>query len=205
MKTMSDGGVNAGGCDGLVRGNKLVIYHANGSGTGAALQLEPRINRRDGDRYNCFFLDMATQKSVAGKVGSGNQPATFDWERKLTVKLDFPDICEILAVLEGRQERAGGQRNGLFHETGSANTLISFQRNAEKGGYFVGLSRKDHAGGQAVRVNLLLTEVEAVGLRHVLEVGLFFVLFHAQLLSSRSTVRERRDVGDGASGSTRAA
>jgi len=165
------------------REQKLVIYHPNNAGTGAAVQLEPRFNRRESDRYNCFFLEMAAQKTAPGREEGHRVPATFDWERKLTVKLDFNDICEILAVLEGRAEKVGGARSGLFHDSGQASTVITFQRNTEKGGYLLGLSRKEKADAQAqaARVHMVLSEAEAIGLRCIFQHSLFYLTFHTHL------------------------
>jgi hypothetical protein len=172
------------------REEKLVFYHPNSSGTGAALQLEPRFNRRESDRYNCFFLDLATQKTAASGEGGRSVPATFDWEHKLTVKLDFADLCELLAVLEGKTDKAGGQRNGLYHDNGKACTIIAFQRSTEKAGYLLSLSKKIKQDGQIVRANFVLSDAEALGLRAILQVGLFFLSFHAQLLGGRQGERE---------------
>ncbi len=167
--------------EGLLWGQPLAIYHPNAKGTGAALQLEPRVNRRRGDRANCFFVDLAGQKTVAGTSEGRRVPATFDWERKLTIKLGFNDVCEVLAVLEGRQTQAGGARDGLFHDNGNANTLITFQQDAGGKGYYLGLSRKDKGADQADRVGILLSATEAIGLRCILQTGLFFVFFHTHL------------------------
>ena len=166
---------------------KLAIYHPNNKGTGAALQLEPRLNRSHTDRYNCFFLDMAAQKSTGETRDGKRVPATFDWEHKLTVKLDFQDICELLAVMEGVQQQAGGKRNGLFHANGSGSTVITFQKNSENGGYYLGLSRKNNTSPDAVRIGTTLNAVEAVGLRNILQTGMFFVLFHAHMLTGTGT------------------
>ena len=163
------------------RDQRLVYYHPNSAGNGAAMQLELRLNRRDPDRYNCFFLEMATQKTAMGRDGDRKVPATFDWEHKLTVKLDFIDVCELLVVLEGKADRAGGARNGLYHENGKACTVIAFQKNTEKGGYGLGLSRKERGGSQVLRVHIGLSEPEAVGLRSVFQTALFFMMFHSQL------------------------
>jgi len=165
------------------REQKLVIYHPTSAGNGAAMQLEPRVNRREGDRYNCFFLEMAAQKSTASRTGDQKSFATFDWEHKLTVKLDYADLCELLAVLEGHVERAGGARNGIYHENGRGNTMITFQK-AEKSGYALGLSRKDKSTGQIARVQIVLSDVECIGLRCILQSGLFLVLFHAYLFGA---------------------
>lgn len=159
---------------------KLVIYHPTAAGTGAALQLEPRVNRQEADRYNCFFLEMASQKTTAARTDGKRVPASFDWEHKLTVKLDFTDICEIVAVLEGRVDRLGGAKNGLFHQNGTSSTVISLQK-ADKGGYFVGLSKKNGDDGAVVRVNMSLSEAEAIGLRSIFQAGLFFITFHTHI------------------------
>ncbi|NLE68238.1 MAG: hypothetical protein GX608_12535, partial [Lentisphaerae bacterium] len=66
------------------------------------MKLEPRVNRVEADRYNCFFMDMALQKTAALAQDGKRTHASFDWEHKLTVKLGFMDICAILEVLEGR-------------------------------------------------------------------------------------------------------
>ena len=174
---------------GKPREQKLVLYHPNATGTGSAMQLEPRINRREADRYNCFFLEMAAQKTVVGRDGAKKIYPTFDWDNKLTVKLDFADSCEMIAVLEGRQEKVGGQRNGLYHETERASTVISLFRNMEKGGFPLGLSRKDKSSGGLVRVHITLSEAEAVGLRCILQTGLFFITFHTHIFPA---------MGDGA-------
>ena len=166
---------------GRPREQKLVLYHPTTTGSGSAVQLEPRLNRREPDRYNCFFLEMAAQKTVVGRDGANKVYPTFDWENKLTVKLDFADTCEILSVLEGRQERAGGQRNGLYHETARASTVITLFHNAEKGGFSLGLSQKDKASGGLVRLHITLSEAEAVGIRNILQTGLFFITFHAHI------------------------
>ena len=160
---------------------RLALYHPTGTGGGAALQLELRFNRSGEDRYDCFFLDLAAQKSAPGRDGDKRVPATFDWESKLTVKLGFSDVCELLTVLEGLAERAGGQRNGLYHENGKCSTVISFQKSADRAGYFLGLSRKVKEGGQVTRVQIVLSETEAIGLRCLFQTGLFFMTFRHAL------------------------
>jgi hypothetical protein len=157
---------------------KLAFYHPNSAGNGVAMQLEPRVNRKEEDRYNCFFLELAGQKTAVVRDGDKRAPATFDWEHKLTVKLDFTDICELLTVLEGRAEKVGGQRNGLYHQNGASSTVITFQKNTEKSGYFLGLSRKGQQDGQLVRLHMVLSESEAIGLRCIMQTSLFFLTFH---------------------------
>lgn len=174
--------VEAGGSDQATdyKGRSLCLYHPNAKGTGSALRLEPRINRDDRDRYNCFFLEMASQKSTAVRSGGGGANATFDWEEKITVKLGFMDIAECLTVLEGRADKVGGGRNGLYHATGAGSTLISFMANREQGTFYLSLSAK-RTGEEAPRkVGITLSGVEATGLRCLLQTGLFFVTFSSR-------------------------
>lgn len=152
----------------------IVFYHPNGKGSGAAARLELRLNRIGEEGYDCFFLEMAKQKSVRSRDGN----ATFDWAKKVTVKLGFMDLCEFLTVLEGRAKSVGGGRDSLYHQNESGNTLIGL--NAQDDGRFLlGVSRK--ANGEQRRVSISLSQVEATGLRQVLQTGLFFISFHTSL------------------------
>jgi len=45
----------------------------------------------------------------------------------------------------------------------------------------LGLSRKEGTSGQATRVSIVLSEAEALGLRHILQSSLFFLAFHQHL------------------------
>ena len=161
-----------------IYGRRLTFYHPNANMTGAAIQLELRFNRSGEDRYDCFFLEMARQKTPRG--AGGHPAATFDWAAKVTVKLDFADICEFLRVLEGQTDQAGGPR-GLYHEAGTANTLINLRHGTEPPGYALDISRKEKAGEVVFKGHILLTEAEGIGLRCVFQSALFYLAFHGSL------------------------
>lgn len=163
------------------KGRSVSFYHPNGKGSGSALRIEPKLNRNDTERYNCFFLELAPQKSMTSRGRDGVVPATFDWQRKITVKLDFTDVTEILAVLEGRTRKAGGERNGLYHASGGGNTLISFQQNAEQSTYSLYLSTKKAGETTPHKIGITLSEVEGIGVRCLFQTGLFFVTFSSLL------------------------
>jgi len=163
------------------KGRSLGFYHPNSKGTGSALRLEPRLNRDDSDRYNCFFLELAPQKTAAVRSAGGVTPATFDWTKKITVKLGFLDIAEMLTVMEGRSPKVGGERNGLYHATGGTNTLISFQRNPEQGTYYLSLSIKRSKQDAPQKIGIMLSEAETTGLRCLFQTGLFHVTFSSLL------------------------
>lgn len=163
------------------RRGRLAFYHANSQGTGAAARLELRMNGRGEERYDCVFLEMARQKTLAAANQGQRTPATFDWENKVTVKLDFSDVCEILMILEGRRDRMGGARSGLYHQAAGASTIITLERNEKQTGFFLGISRKTHDGKQVFKGQMLLSDGEALGLRCVLQTSLFFMAFHRNL------------------------
>ena len=157
----------------------LTIYHPTSKKNGSAFRLDPSLNRREG-RSPCFFLEMAQQKAGEQAGGRGRGHASFDWENKITVKLGFPDICEFLAVLEGVKEQAGDPGKGLYHRSGNANTMIRFERH-ESGGIAVALSRKREGQSEPSRVWTVLSAVEAIGIRHILGMGLFFMVAEAPI------------------------
>lgn len=159
---------------------RLALYHANTRATGSALKLELKINRKSSERYDCFFLEMARQKT-AERGKNGRTQATFDWESKAIVKLDFLDICEFLMVLEGKSDQAGGKRSGIYHEVDGMNTIIVFRKDAERSGYFLGISRKSAVGEQVFKGHFILTQAEAVGLASIFRTGLFFMVFHSNV------------------------
>ncbi len=163
------------------RRGRLTFYHPNSKGTGSAMQLELKLDRRPQDASGCFFLEMASQKSVASGSGQGRTHATFAWERKATVKLDFADVCELLSVLEGRKDQVGAQGNGLFHSSGETNTVIVLKKGGEGNSYLLGLSRKNRAGEQLFKEHIVLTGAEAVGLRCVFRDSLFYMAYQPSL------------------------
>ena len=74
-----------------------------------------------------------------------------------------------------------GQRNGIYHESGNASTIISLKRSEETGGFFLGVSKKEKQGNQLFKGHVVLSQAEAVGVRSVLQTGLFFMAFHRSL------------------------
>jgi len=176
--------VQAGQNKRRVRGERVVFYHPTSDVSGAAARVEPRMCRDGSIRFECFFLEMARQKEGPSRGEQGAAPAapaSFDWESKLTMKLGFSDICEIVAVLEARVDHAGGKRDGLFHRNGQTDTVIRFRR--QEGGYLLAVSRKTQGEEELAKVSIVLSEVEAVGLRHVLGMGLFFMTLPAPFIA----------------------
>ena len=179
------------------KGRSIAFYHPNSKGTGSALRLEPKLNRDDGDRYNCFFLEMAAQKTPMRREQGRISPATFEWSNKITVKLNFMDIAEMLTVLEGRAEKMGGERSGLYHASGNMNTLISLQKNSDNCTYYLGLSCKRSATDTPLKVGISLSDAEATGIRCLFQTGLFFITFSSLLYDHRSHPGSTGDLSRG--------
>ncbi|MEI7899174.1 MAG: hypothetical protein WCK89_02910 [bacterium] len=149
---------------------RLSFYHANGKGTGSAAQFE--VVPACGDRDGAVFLTLAQQKSVAtGSAEQGNrQHATFDWPNRVTVKLNFSDLCQMLPVFKGLAATIADGK-GLYHDSRNTTTLINLTRQPEP---YVGLalevSRRGKAESEpAVRTRIVFNSAEAFGLGAVLE------------------------------------
>lgn len=156
---------------------RLAFYHPTASGGGAAVRFE--LSPPRGTREGCYFMELARQKSLAMRSGPERHAATFDWTTKVTVKLGFLDVCQLLTVLEGKAEQAGGSR-GLFHETAENSTMIALRRQTEPAGYALEVSRKPkQAEATPLRLRLVLGEAEAIGLRCIFQQTLAVLIFGA--------------------------
>lgn len=159
---------------------RLLFYHANGKGSGSAARFE--VVPAGGDREGAVYLTLAQQKSVAtGSASQGNrQHATFDWANRVTVKLNFGDLCQMLLVFSGQAENIADGK-GLYHDSRNMTTVINLNRNDETHpGVTLDISRrgKDEAG-QACRTRIVFNRAEAYGLGSVLERALALVAFGA--------------------------
>ena len=149
---------------------RLSFYHANGKGSGSAAQFE--VVPACGDRDGSVFLTLAQQKSVAtGSAEQGNrQYATFDWPNRVTVKLNFGDLCQMLSVFKG-QAATIADGKGLYHDSRNSTTLINLTRQPEPyPGLALEVSRRGKAESEpAVRTRIVFNGTEAFGLGAVLE------------------------------------
>ena len=157
---------------------KLSFYHANGKGTGSAARFE--AIPATGDRDGVVFMTLAQQKSVAtGSNEQGNrQHATFDWTNRVTVKLNFGDLCQMIPVLKGVSPSIA-EGKGLYHDSRATTTIITLAFQTEPcRGHALEVSRRPKAGSEpATRIRILLNAAEAYGLGTVLEQTLGLLAF----------------------------
>jgi hypothetical protein len=157
---------------------RLSFYHANSKGTGSAVQFEviPACGERDG----VVFMTLAQQKSVAtGSDAQGNrQYATFDWQNRVIVKLNFSDLCQMLLVFRGLATTIMDGK-GLYHDSRNTTTLINLTRQGEPyPGLSLDVSRRGKTEAEAaVRVRMMFNNAEAFGLGTVLEQSLGVLAF----------------------------
>lgn len=154
---------------------RLTFYHANSKGSGSAVQFE--VVPIGGDRSGAVYMTLARQKSVAGVNDEGQRRyASFDWQNKVIVKLNFNDLCQMLLVFRGKNQTIDG---GLYHDSRSKTTIINLTRQTEPfPGMVLDVSRKAKEGNDdPIRVRIVLNDAETYGLGTVLEQSLSAVAF----------------------------
>ncbi len=95
-------------------------------------------------KKNAVFLEFAHQKKSSGPNSA------FDWEKKISMKLDIADIGEILSALDGDKSGvgplSGSERKGLFHKNKNGNTILRLQRGNESENWYIKISSKSSNG-----------------------------------------------------------
>lgn len=123
---------------------RIVFYHPY-EGKGGAMQFELAGNK------SCFFLSMANE------LGERK----FDWENKITMKLDGNDLGDLLMLCDGRKTGLGREKDGkwagLFHKNTSGTTILNISRKDSNDGFYMSIST-----GAKNRVNMSLSDTELV-------------------------------------------
>lgn len=156
----------------------LALYHPNSKGTGCALQFD--LRPATAEREGCLFAAFANQKSVAAgsRADSNRQAATFNWAEKITVKLNFSDVSQLLLVLCGKAPSLADGK-GLFHDSGETTTVIQMAHQTEpvRGTSFEVSKKRRNSSSPAQRARILLTDAETFGLARLLDATLYPLAF----------------------------
>ena len=155
---------------------EFTLYHANGRGTGCAIKMD--LHPAHGTKDGCFMLSMAGQKTVGQRTGAKPTYATFDWENKICVKLDFSDICKMLQVLRGECESIEDGK-GLYHRSAKYTTRIVLRHMLEPTqGYSLEVYRStpDNPGDDR-SARIIFTNAEAMGLGLAFENSIGIICF----------------------------
>jgi len=157
---------------------RLSFYHANGKGTGSAARFE--VVPASSDQAGVIYLTLAQQKSIAtGMDDQGKrQYATFDWQNRVTVKLNFSDLCQMLLIFRG-QATVIAEGKGLYHDSRNTTTIINLTRQTEPyAGLALEVSRRSKIESEpAVRIRIVFKDAEAFGIGAVLEQSLGIIAF----------------------------
>ena len=154
----------------------LAIYHPNGKGTGSAVKMELHPAHDDVD--GSIMMTLANQKTIGSMGGGVRRAATFDWENRITVKLDFSDICRMLQVFRGECESIEDGK-GLFHASPMFSTKIVLRHLLEpRSGYSLEVYRsssgKDASDSSA---HIFFTSAEAYGIAMSFEASIGVICF----------------------------
>lgn len=173
--------------------NSLNLYHAStnvATGVAAEIALHPARRWTNG----CFFLTLVPQKDELQirQSSGGRKTASFDWNgRKISVKLDFSDVCSLLTVLRGETSDIN-EGHGLLHDSKDATTVIYFGQSKDRPGCFsLCLSKKPKTGGDPLRLRIGLSAAEALGIRLLFEQSLFTMIYGFPVEGTVNTQRQQ--------------
>lgn len=96
-------------------------------------------------KKNAVFLEFARQKESSGPNSA------FDWDNKISMKLDITDMGEILSALDGDKNGVGPlsselERKGLFHKNKNGNTILRLQKGDGSENWYIKISSKSGSG-----------------------------------------------------------
>ena len=169
----------------------LAFYHANARGTGCAMKLS--LHPAHDDTDGCIMVTMANQLTIGDRSSPNPVYPRFDWDGRLTVKLDFADLSSIVQVFRGERESVGDDK-GLFHQTASFSTSIFLRHIVESGScYSFELYRKSMDGKEDSSARIVLSDTEALGLCLAIENSFGVISFGIPMLVEHDTTAYRRE------------
>lgn len=165
------------------------VYHPNGKGTGCALMLDLYPAQGDTDGY--IMMKLATQKTVGDMRGAIKKFPTFDWARRICVKLDFADICKILQVFRGECETLEDGK-GLYHRSARFTTRIVLRHLTEPmQGYSLEVYRdRPDRSDESQSAHLVMNTWEALGVSLAFENSIGLICFGIPRVMARGRMDE---------------
>lgn len=152
----------------------LSFYHPNAKGSGCAVAFE-MIPARDRDA-GCIFATFARQKTIGSRTSEERIMPTFDWKNKLCVKLEIPDLAQMLQVFRGEIESIADGK-GLYHVSGVGSTVIRLEHRLEPvSGFSLDVVRKAIDGNSHL-ASIFFTTSEALAFSLAIEQSLGCLAF----------------------------
>ena len=150
----------------------LVLYHANGKGTGSAMKMELYPARVGDPDSGAIYATIAPQSTFGDLTSTPPIYPRFDWGNAIKVRLDFTDLAMLLQVLLGETESID-DGHGLFHSYNDRRQRISFRHLVEPiVGYSMEVmesSDKDENTYVERKIHFFLSTAEALGLSFAIE------------------------------------
>lgn len=170
----------------------LAFYHANARGTGCAMKLS--LHPAHDDTDGCIMMTMANQLTIGDRCAPNPVYPKFDWDGRLTVKLDFADLSRIVQVFRGERESLSDGK-GLFHQTARFSTCIVLRHVVEpESCYSFELYRKSRDGKDESSARIVLSDAEALGLCLAIEGSFGVICFGIPMLVEHDTTTYRREM-----------
>ena len=169
----------------------LAFYHANAKGTGCALKLS--LHPAHDDTDGCIMMTMANQLTIGDRMAPNPVFPKFDWDGRLTVKLDFSDLTRIVQVFRGERESIEDGK-GIYHRTARFLTRIVLRHMVEPmAGYSLELYRTSNDGKDESNARIILSDAEALGLGLAIENSFGVISFGIPMLVEHDTTAYRRE------------
>lgn len=153
---------------------RLSFYHANGKCTGCAayFELYPAHDCEDGS----IRLRLAGQKAPLNTDNMLVFPS-FDWERGISVRLTFDDLCRMLQVFRGEVESLADGK-GIFHHSRRAFTALRLCHVVEPCSCFkLEAHERVNDSQNETTLAIFLTPSEALGLQLAIESSMGLIAF----------------------------
>lgn len=145
----------------------LAFYHANAKGTGCSIKmtLHPAVVDGNGITTDGYIeLVAANQMTVGNPRGPNPTFPRFDWDNRISVKLGFDDITNMLQVFRGECETINGD-HGLYHRDANGSVKIVLRHLIDPvSGYSLELYATHAGGGEESRAHFLMSPAEALGI-----------------------------------------
>ena len=154
---------------------RFALFHPNAKCTGGAMKMD--LHPAHGVKDGCMMMTLAPQKTVGERGGPSPRFATFDWERKVCVKLDFSDICRMLQVFRGETESIEDGK-GLYHVSPKYSTRIVLRHMVDQGSYSIEVYRSTRGRpDEDCSARITLSSAEAMGLALAFENSIGVICF----------------------------
>jgi hypothetical protein len=153
---------------------KFRLVHPNAKNTGSLVEMTVRPANELESGY--MMVSFVPQKTV-GSFGNGQRVLpSFDYEKKVVVKLNIFEVGQIVDVFDGMCESIA-DGNGLFHKSVKGSAVVGLTHKIEPSvGYWFSVKRKPVEGDEQ-KVGIFITANEGRTMSIILKNAMFLMGF----------------------------